>query len=165
MNADGDVLAPAGPTPDAAALAEQVGRVADLRRNLAVLEEALREKRRAFEEGSADTRAGIEAAGAELLAAENVVRALALAHYLATRDKAPTPGVTVREYEELQYEPAAAFAWAREKQMALLPERLDVKAFEKIAKATPLAFVKVEQHPRVVLATDLEKALGRVVTA
>ena len=152
-------------TPDMGALAEQVRRVAALRRNVAALDAVLFERRRAFEDGVADLNAQKGAANAETNAAEQVVRALALAHYHATQDKAPTPGVSVKLYEELGYDDAEAFAWAKEKQMALvpeslIPESLNRKAFEKIARATPLDFVNFIVEARVQIATDLEKALG-----
>ena len=147
-------------TPDMGALAEQVRRVAALRRNVAALDAVLFERRRAFEDGVADLNAQKGAANAETNAAEQVVRALALAHYHATQDKAPTPGVSVKLYEELGYDDAEAFAWAKEKQMALVPESLNRKAFEKIARATPLDFVNFIDEPRVQIATDLDKALG-----
>jgi hypothetical protein len=66
----------------------------------------------------------------------------------------------VKEKTELVYDPAQAFTWAREKQMALVPESLDRRAFEKIAKATPLEFVTEKITPVAQIATDLAKVLG-----
>lgn len=59
----------------------------------------------------------------------------------------------------MSYDDTAALAWARETKMALVPESLDRKNFEKIAKATPLPFVTYRQEPRVTLATQLNAAL------
>lgn len=150
------------PTAGLEALAEQVARVAALRRNVAALSATYRAKREAFDADTADLCGLREAEEADLAAAERTVCALALSHYEATQDKAPTLGVAIKLFESLDYDPDAAFAWAKEKQMALVPESLDRKAFERIAKATSLPFVSVSTEARAQIARDLDKALGGV---
>ena len=91
---------------------------------------------------------------------EEAVRAAALAYYAATGAAKPTPGVEVRTFAVLDYDDAAALVWAKEKQMALIPEQLDARAFEKIASVTALDFVERREKSRALIATDLDKALG-----
>ena len=97
-----------------------------------------------------------KSAEALVAAAEADVRSLARAHYDATQDKTPMKGVTVKEFDVLVYDPKIAFAWAQEKKMALVPESLDVKAFEKIAGATPLPFVTKKKEPQVQIGKMIE---------
>lgn len=90
---------------------------------------------------------------------EGEVKALAEAAYATTGETAPAAGVTVKLFQTMEYDVGAALAWAREKRMALVPEALDVRAFEKIAKATPLEFVVYGETPKPTIATDLSKHL------
>ena len=87
------------------------------------------------------------------------VKALALAAYEATGNVSPASGVLVKLFDTQEYDGAKALEWAREKRMALTPECLDVKAFEKIAEATPLDFVTYSKTPKPTIATDLSKHL------
>lgn len=103
-----------------------------------------------------------DVAAQDMVDAERNVKALAEAAYRATGDVMPAPGITVKLFTKLRYSAAEAFAWARDTHMALIPEQLDVKAFEKIAKATTLPFVTTETEPKVTIASDLDKALAVV---
>lgn len=96
---------------------------------------------------------------AALAGAEKALRDSAVAEYQATGNKAPAPGVAIRMMLRLDYELKEAYDWAEEHKMAL---KLDVYAFEKVAKASPLAFdfVVITQEPHALIATDLSKALG-----
>lgn len=96
----------------------------------------------------------------ELEAAESQLRALAKEEYERTGEKKPTPGVEIKIGTSYEYKPEDALAWARQTKMALVPESLDVKAFAKIAAATPLPFVTVVETPKAQIATDLDKVLG-----
>lgn len=87
--------------------------------------------------------------------ADAEVRALAMAAHTASGDKAPAGGVTIKLFTRLRYDAARAFQWAKEKGMCLIPESLDVKAFEKVAGVTPIDFVTTEQEPQVQIAKDL----------
>jgi hypothetical protein len=69
---------------------------------------------------------------------EATLRALALVIYQSTDRKEIAPGVKVREMTRLIYDPQEALTWAIAHQMALM---LDVKAFEQLARVTPLPFV------------------------
>lgn len=93
---------------------------------------------------------------------EAKLRELTLKAYAETGNKAPVPGVGVREVTKLEYDFDRAFKWAVEHKMAL---RLDVSAFEKIAKASfgfqqytsILDFVMTYQEPAATIAQDLSK--------
>jgi len=87
------------------------------------------------------------------------VRALALTAYRETEDPHPAPGVSVRLYEMLDYSADRALEWARQTGLALVPAALDRRAFEKIAKATPLPFVMYVDAPKALIAADLDAAL------
>ena len=88
---------------------------------------------------------------------EAKLRAMAVEIYKETGSKAPAPGVGIRLVTALKYIPEEAFGWAVEHKMAL---KLDVSAFEKIVKASPLPFVEVSQDPQATIATDLDKEGG-----
>lgn len=118
----------------------------------ATLKAALKVERDAFEANHAATIGAVTEATAARELAETTVRGLAVATYLETGNKAPTNGVSVVESTKLKYDPATAFEWATEHKVALA---LDAKAFEKIAKATPLPFVMTEVTPTARIATDL----------
>ncbi len=84
--------------------------------------------------------------------AEATLRALTLKAYTETGNKAPAPGVGIRELTILNYDSKAAFDWAKAHRMAL---KLDVQAFERIAKADPLDFVAISKEPQATIAVEL----------
>ena len=85
--------------------------------------------------------------------AETILRQLTLQAYAETGNKAPAPGVGVREVTRLEYDPQVAYLWGLDHRMAL---KLDTTAFEKIAKASPLDFVKMRGEAQATIATKLE---------
>lgn len=85
--------------------------------------------------------------------AEAKLRELTLLAYAQTGNKTPMVGVGIREVTKLEYDNKTAFDWAVGHTMAL---KLDVPAFEKIVKASPLDFVKVTKEPQATIATQLE---------
>ncbi len=89
-------------------------------------------------------------------AAEIRLRELTLQAFTETGNKAPAPGVGIREVTKLDYDSKDALKWAMEHQIAL---NLDKKSFEGFAKATPLEFVRITQEPQAIIATDLSKYL------
>ncbi len=89
----------------------------------------------------------------KVIESEDVLRALTLKAYAETGDKAPAPGVGIRERTVLTYDNKVAFDWAKAHKMAL---KLDTSAFEKIAKADPPDFVKITTEPQATIATNLE---------
>ena len=85
--------------------------------------------------------------------AETLLRELTLKAYAETGEKAPAPGVGIREVTILTYDGKVAFDWAKAHKMAL---KLDVSAFEKIVKADTPDFVKVTTEPKATIATELK---------
>src|SRR5690606_14325188 len=103
--------------------------------------------------------ASLKEAEEKLTLADQMVRQVALAHYEVTKDTNPHAAVTVAVSHVPQYDDAEALEWARKTGMALIPESLDKKALEKIAKATTLPFVKMVDKPSIRVASDLAAAL------
>ena len=97
-----------------------------------------------------------------LAEAEAALREAGLAKFLATGDKAPFPGVAIKMITRLTYDPVAAKLWGYKHEMAL---KLDVVAFEKMAKAGPLDFVVITQEPQCQIAQDLSKVLAQLLPA
>lgn len=141
-------------------LLTHVQAVALLRREVASLDTVLDEKRRVFEANNADLLSMRKELADLLHTSEAQLRAAAEAHYRETGEKAPAPGVKIQLRTRLRYTISEAVAWAKQTGVAILPERLDEKAFEKIAKATPLPFVQTYEDPQATLATDLDAALA-----
>lgn len=124
----------------------------ETREQEAAAKATVKNARDAFEASIADTlSAATDATNARELA-EATVRGLAVAVYLESGNKAPAKGVSVVESSKLKYDAEQAFQWATEHKVALA---LDTKAFEKIAKASPLPFVTTEVTPSARIATDL----------
>lgn len=148
---------PTGAKPNGStALLDQVRRVARLRADSRRYAEQLAQRRAGWE----DANAGLISLASEFknkLAEEELrLRDMAVAEFKSTGDKKPAPGVTVSQKVDLVYSEAQAFAWAREKNMALA---LDLKAFEAIAKASELAFVTKVDTAAASLSRNLEAAL------
>lgn len=95
---------------------------------------------------------------------EEAARQLVVAIYETTGEKKPLEGAAVRVSTKLQYDKEEAFAKAKAMGVAIVPETLDVKAFEKIAKASPdsFPFVQVVEEPSATLASDLSAYLTPV---
>jgi hypothetical protein len=104
----------------------------------------------------------IAAAGETVQQEEEAVRAMGLARYRETGEKASCAGVTIAVRTALEYPMADALAWARSTGIALLPEQLDVKTFAKVVGAMPdkPGFVHVIETATALIATDLTKALA-----
>ena len=79
---------------------------------------------------------------------------------MATGDKKGIAGTEVKVFTKLDYKAEDAMAWAKESGLCLT---LDAKAFEKVAKATPLPFVTERAEPKVTIATDLTQFLPNAV--
>ena len=80
------------------------------------------------------------------------VRAAAVAQFADTQNKKPVEGVTVQVTNVLRYKSEEALEWAKESGLCLA---LDSKAFEKIAKATPIPCVTLATEVKATIATDL----------
>jgi hypothetical protein len=93
-------------------------------------------------------------------ALESNIRALAVRAFAEGGSLHPVRGVDLRLATVLEYDPAVALGWAKAHGMALIPEALDVKMFEKIAKSAPITGVTVSKQPVATIASDLVKALA-----
>lgn len=113
--------------------------------------------REAFESTIAEDVAALQDAKARTELAERNVKESALASYRETGDKKPLVGAEVKVFTKLEYAEPDALAWAQNTGLCLT---LDKKAFEKVAKASQLPFVREVEEPRVTIATDLAKALA-----
>ena len=152
---------PEAVTAGAEQLAAQVRLVAELRRQKDEVDNKIKEAEEAFLESIKPLTEKAKLLGSERTSAELMLRTSTLAHYEQTKETRPTAGVQVKLYTELEYDLEEADKWTRERRLAHIPERLDVKAFKKIAKATPIDFVVAKQVPKVTIATDLEKVLSK----
>ena len=133
-------------------LREQVGVVA--RARLAV-EEGKAAKKQSLAQWEADNEellTSLNISEALCREAEDALRAMTLEAYQATGDKAPAQGVGVRLVTKLTYDMGQAFEWAIEHKVAL---KLDIPTFEKLAKASPLPFVAINQEAQATIATAL----------
>ena len=131
--------------------------VAELRKELFLAKEVRDRLYEAFQNEHIKEFESVTTIGAELANAESAVRAEAIEEYkLCPSNKTPGPGITIKIFDILEYEPGKALTWAIEHKVAL---KLDTPTFEKIAKVSPLDFVGIGQEPRCQIATDLSKAL------
>lgn len=144
-------------TPRKTGLREQIERVALMRNEAAEAKHRVAEARAIWEEANANLLAEEKGSRDDLEKEEAALRAMALAEFRETGEKKPGPGLSVSIGTRLHYEPAEALAWAKRMEIALA---LDTKAFEAVAKTTPLPFVTVEDEPKVSVARDLGAALG-----
>lgn len=143
----------------------RVSDLAALRRVAAEKKQALAEKQAAFNAEHAVEIETVKLTAQAVEGAEVAVRAVADAEYAKTKETALCPGIGVRMLSVVRYNPADAFAWGKKAETAIIPEQLDVKAFEKAAKALKLAFVTYDTVPQITIASDLDKALSPVEAA
>ncbi|MDZ4246177.1 MAG: hypothetical protein U1D67_03550 [Dehalococcoidia bacterium] len=137
---------------------DNVRRVAELRNALSGLKEERARLEARFEDETKGLSESIELYQKRLEYSEDSLRTAALEQFKLDGNRKPTPGVEVKMFTELTYEPKQALAWAMEHKIALA---LDKKVFEYIAKqGTPgTEFASVTETPRAQIATDLDKAL------
>jgi hypothetical protein len=138
----------------------RVAELRDLRKASADALAALAAKRAEFQR---DNIALVEAAQLSeqaVDAAETALKAVAAARLADDPTSPLCPGLKVKSFATLAYDAATAFEWAKSAKLALIPEQLDKKSFEKIAKATPLPFVTYGSETRVEIVSDLDKALA-----
>lgn len=153
------VAAEPASAPTGELLRIQVQRVADARREFAAEALALAVEKQRWEATVEPLVTRAQAAKVRVAEEEARLRDLAVTEFKATgsTNKQPGPGVSIKDESVLTYDQEEAFAWAREKDMALM---LDTAAFEAIAKATPLPFVTKTKVPTATIAKDLDKALA-----
>lgn len=141
------------------ALMHHLRELANLRADQVAAADALKLKRAQFDAENAALIAHAKQLGDAVGTAEIQVRAIARLEYEQTSSKTPAPGVEIKIGKLYEYSSEDALAWAKQTKLCLVPESLDEKAFEKIAKATPLPFVKVKEEPKVFIATQLNASL------
>jgi len=132
---------------------EQIRVVVDARERAQVATDAKTFSRLEWERRNKGLIDGVLFTTEEVINAEVRLRELTLQAYAETGSKAPVPGVGIREMTKLDYDKTVAFKWATEHEMAL---KLDTPAFEKIAKASSLDFVRTYQELQATIATQLE---------
>ena len=140
-------------------LLDQIKEVAEIRRNASELLEAKKQSYAKWEQDNNELLAQISLATEVQDKAETLLRELTIKAYNETGSKQPAPGLGIREYTRLEYDPKEALKWAMQHQIAL---SLDKKSFEGFAKATPLEFVQVHQEVQATIATDLNKVLEEI---
>lgn len=140
------------PDPTLAPLSRMVLDLAAMRQSTDQMATTLAEKRQQFEEEHRPLIDSLRESRELLGKAEARVREFAVDVFRRTGDMKPGPGLGIRTKKRLDYDLAAATAWAEEHGMALM---LDVKAFEAIAKASKLDFVTITDQPECTIARDL----------
>ena len=135
-----------------AALQEQIKQVARARQEAQRLADEKMGKLKAWEDENQIFLDAVKVASEYRNEQENLLRELTLAIYAETGDKKPCEGVGIREITKLEYEVPLAQAWAVEHRIAL---QLDRKAFEAIAKTTPLDFVTSRVEAQATISQDL----------
>ena len=113
--------------------------------------EELQTKQRQFEQETLDVRSRLDALRTARKSAEETLRQCAIADYLVTGNK-QQPGVTIRIVRRFAWDAKRALEWAMEHRLCL---KLDEKAFEATAKATPLDFVTLTEEPTAAIDSDL----------
>lgn len=148
-------------------LRQQLAEVAKRRAERDALAAEVKEARETFEASIADKTARLKGLSEGVAMSENAARVCGIAAYTADNaiGKKPVEGITIQEGTLYTYDRAEALAWAKEKQMCLIPEQLDVAAFEKVMKVTPLPFVTKEPETKAVLSKDLSTLLQPTATA
>ena len=136
-----------------AELEEQIKVVAEARQRAAELKNLRELLLEEWTKANRDLLDKLTQTGAEVAEVEAKLRELTLQAYAETGNKAPAPGVGIRERTVLTYDGKVAFDWAKAHKMAL---KLDTSAFEKIAKISDLDFVAVTTEPIATIATTLE---------
>ena len=140
-------------------LHEAVVCLANWRAEAKRLQAAQQELLRAVMESTEWKRLGEEFVHAHEMEGETeaTVRELAVDFYNTTGDKRAHEVVTVKVYDVLEYDPTVALNYCREHLPNAL--KLDARAFEKAAKAIPLAFVEIVETPKATIASDLSAYL------
>jgi hypothetical protein len=133
----------------------------DERDALRLLEIDMSGARAEFDKRQAPLITEVRDTQAVVAALEAHIRFLAL-HCYDQENRRPTPGVELKEFTVIEYDPAPALAWAQSHGLCLA---LDKRAFERLAKDVPAMIgdiVTVTKDLRVTISTDLTKALGEV---
>jgi len=141
----------------ASQLKSQIKIVAEAREKASALKQQRTELLEEWNKANQELLDNLTQAGADVVVEEQELRDMTLLAFYQTGNKAPVKGVGIRELTKLEYDAGVAYSWALEHKMAV---KLDVPAFEKIVKASPLDFVKVYQEPIATIATDLSSVVA-----
>ena len=126
------------------------------------LKAELAEKRAAFDIANSSLIIGAKSASEMIATLEADVRALTLSAYEQNGDRRPALGVEVKVQTRYEYDSGEAFVKAKAMGVAIVPESLDAKAFEKIVKASPesFPFVRIVTEPTAQIGRDLSAYLA-----
>lgn len=138
-------------------LVARVVELANLRNRAAQSREQLRLRYEEFNRANAGLIENVKEYVAAVDVAEVALRAVAQDEYNRTKEKKPAPGVEIKLFKEYAIDETAGLAWAKEKDLCLIPAKLDVAAIKKLATVQPLPFVVVSEVPKVTIAVDLSK--------
>jgi len=133
-------------------LKEQIKVVAEARRILQEVKDSRDESLKRWEEDNNELLAHYMLGVKVVADTEAKLRELTLQAYAKTGNKAPAPGVGIREVTKLEYFTEYAYDWALEHKMAL---SLDKKAFERVAQVSSLDFVTITKEPQATISQDL----------
>lgn len=146
-------------------LSEAIAKLAEARRAHRQARHMLALAREAFEVDHAVEIANERELGERVANLDAIARELAINVYADTGDTAPAPGVSLSLATHATYNKNEALEWARTAlPSAVIPEQLDVKIFDKIARTGTLGFVRLDTVPTVKIASDLDAALGKVTS-
>ena len=113
------------------------------------INEDIQQKKKEFEEKYVDLFTRRVEISANISKLKEEITPLAIEEFNKTGNKKLIGGVGIREITKLIYEETKAFFWAKEHSIALIPESLDKRAFEKIAKTEKIGFVTINKNPIV----------------
>ncbi len=140
-------------------LIELVTQLRDKRKELELLSDTFKVLEETFRTQHGDLLNEIDGLKYEINELDKSIREEAVFDYEINGNKAPCAGIGIRVTTQYDYEPTAAFDWAKQHGMALM---LDNKAFKEICKSETNRpkFVEVSEVTTTTIATDLEKALN-----
>ena len=137
-------------------LTDRVRQLHEARERYADAKAVLDAARHEFDTAYAQEIEAVREWAEELADVDANLRTEAVAAYLETGERKPAPGIEIKVFDALHYNPDDAYEWAKEHGLAL---KLDDAAFKNIAKAQRLDFVDYVQEPKATVATDLGKVL------
>ena len=145
-----------------------LARVTELARARRELEMYRADRKSRLARWEVENRALLEACAAAERAVDQesaAVRAMAAKVFADTGDTRPAPGVGIRLKKRFGYILEAAVAWAKKAELPglIVPEQLNVKAFEKLTAVGELPFVTITTEPQVTITEDLDLALDDAV--
>jgi hypothetical protein len=138
-------------------LISRVLELRDLRTRAARHAENLRLRTEAFKRDNAGLIESVKEHVTAVDAAEVALRAVATAEYERTKERKPAPGLEIKLFTQYAIDEVAGLAWAKEKDLCLIPAKLDVGAIKKLATVQSLSFVTITELLKVQIATDLSK--------